>query len=158
MKILFLDHDGVICLPENFGSRRTNRMEFDDFNVKALKVLNKLLKNIPDLEIVVTSDWRLFDDLAGLSYHYKIMGVLKCPYGFTPNLSFKPNYIQLSREYVRAEEIKLYLNTSPEEIEKWVAIDDLNMSPYLNNFVQVEKATGITAKGVYEQLVEYLNY
>lgn len=35
--------------------------------------------------------------------------------------------------------------------------DGVILSPYLENFVQVEKATGITAKGVYEQLVEYLN-
>jgi hypothetical protein len=157
MKALFLDHDGVISLPGNWGSNKTNKLDFDDFSATAVLVLNELIKTVPDLEIIISSDWRLLDDLVGLGYHYKIMGVQKCPYDVTPDSSLKPNCFEKSREYVRAEEIKLYLNLNASVIEKWVAIDDLDMSLYLDNFVHVDKDAGITEKGVYERLVKFLN-
>ena len=61
MKVIFLDHDGVICLSTEWGGRykRQNKWEgrklsmtpmeipmeyrFDNFNKKAIKVLNEIL-------------------------------------------------------------------------------------------------------------------
>ena len=77
MKTIFLDNDGVICLSNNWGGRskkwakyrsknpETNRyiddapveVRFDDFDKKAIKVLNEILEEI-GAEIVVSSDWR----------------------------------------------------------------------------------------------------
>ena len=72
MKVIFLDHDGVICLSNNFGSRHKKQIKvrtkmtqsikelpvdarFDNFNKKAVKVLNEILLKT-DAEIVVSSD------------------------------------------------------------------------------------------------------
>ena len=71
--IIFLDHDGVICLADQFGSRfkKGNRPvhetvamqdlpileRFDNFDRKAVKVLNRILEET-GAEIVVSSDWR----------------------------------------------------------------------------------------------------
>ena len=76
MKVIFLDHDGVICLSNNFGSRHKKQIKvrtkltqsvkdlpvdvrFDNFDKKAIKVLNEILEQT-DAEIVVSSDWRIW--------------------------------------------------------------------------------------------------
>ena len=83
MKILFLDNDGVICLSSNWGSRHKKQKKlgtepifnhknelpveyrFDNFDIKAVKVLNKILEQT-GAEIVVSSDWRLHGTLEEL--------------------------------------------------------------------------------------------
>ena len=75
MKVIFLDHDGVICLSTEWGGRfkkqkkwggrklsMTNgevplEFRFDNFNKKAVKVLNEILEET-GAEIVVSSDWK----------------------------------------------------------------------------------------------------
>jgi len=87
MKILFLDHDGVICLSNNFGSRykkqkKWGRMKmsmtlrevpvefrFDNFDKKAVKVLNEVLTET-NAEIVVSSDWKLHGTLEDMGKYY----------------------------------------------------------------------------------------
>jgi hypothetical protein len=62
MKVIFLDHDGVICLSTEWGSRFKKQKKwggrklsmsnvevpleyrFDNFNKKAVKVLNEILE------------------------------------------------------------------------------------------------------------------
>ncbi len=74
MKVLFLDHDGVICLSTEWGGRFKKQKKwggrkmsmsngevpleyrFDNFNKKAVKVLNEILEET-GAEIVVSSDW-----------------------------------------------------------------------------------------------------
>jgi hypothetical protein len=78
MKILFLDHDGVICLSNNWGGRSKKwakyrsanphsskekkdapvSVRFDDFDKKAIKILNEIIEET-GCEIVVSSDWKL---------------------------------------------------------------------------------------------------
>ncbi len=68
MKVIFLDNDGVICLSNNWGSRLKKQRKlgnkpvfnhelpveyrFDNFDIKAVKVLNKILEQT-GAEIVV---------------------------------------------------------------------------------------------------------
>ena len=71
MKVIFLDHDGVICLSTEWGGRFKKQKEvgrklsqsvaslpvmsrFDNFNKKAIKVLNEILEET-GAEIVVSS-------------------------------------------------------------------------------------------------------
>ena len=46
MRLLFLDHDGVLCLPERYGSRvkKLNKYNADIFDVQCVKILNKISK------------------------------------------------------------------------------------------------------------------
>ena len=100
MKVIFLDNDGVICLSGNWGSRHKkqrklgdkpvfnhkNELEveyrFDNFDVKAIKVLNEILEET-DAEFVVSSDWRYYATLEELGEYYTSQGIIKKPIGVT---------------------------------------------------------------------------
>lgn len=154
MKVIFLDHDGVICLSTEWGGRfkkqkkwggrklsMTNgevplEFRFDNFNKKAVKVLNEILEET-GAEIVVSSDWKRWANLEEMGDYYEQQGIVKKPIAFTPNLGQCTWYIDAypagfmwSREWdleqTRVIEIKQFLHDHPE-ITHWVSIDDLNM-------------------------------
>ena len=150
MKIIFLDNDGVICLSNNWGERAKkwanfkrdnpevefeNRpviCRFDDFDDKAVKVLNEILEET-GAEIVVSSDWRLHANLEELGEYYESQGIIKKPIAVTD--IFKDIFpkewnafrFRAELELERSMEIGHWLENHPE-VTSWVAIDDLNMS------------------------------
>ena len=200
MKIIFLDNDGVICLANNWGSRRkkqekwggkklsmSNReipleYRFDNFDQKAVKVLNEILEET-DAEIVVSSDWRLYATLEELGDYYESQGIIKRPIGVTEvfhftnwrDEGFVPDHEDFpwsrndSREQERHFEIMRYLGNYPS-ITHWVAIDDLHMGINVNtswgktdrewglsNFVWTPRDwEGIKQSGVKEKVLKYL--
>jgi len=151
MKVIFLDHDGVICLSNNWGGRTKKwakyrsenpdsskekkdapvSFRFDDFDTKSVKVLNEILEKT-GAEIVVSSDWKLHATLEELGEYYELHGISKKPRALTPNISTCKdygNYIWSPRwelEMIRTIEIKQYIHDHPE-ITHWVSVDDLNM-------------------------------
>jgi len=102
VKVIFLDNDGVICLSNNWGGRskkwaryrsanpESSRVlsdapvdvRFDNFDTKAVKVLNEILE-LTESEIVVSSDWRFHANLEELGEYYLSQGISKKPIGFT---------------------------------------------------------------------------
>lgn len=151
MKVIFLDHDGVICLSSEWGGRLSKQVKFrkkltasiqsfpidirfDKFNKKAVKVLNEILEKT-DVEIVVSSDWKTFANLKEMGDFYISQGVIKKPIAFTPSLtlctwqddekdfSWDKNF---DLELNRVIEIRQFLIDHPE-ITHWVAVDDLNL-------------------------------
>lgn len=187
MKVIFLDNDGVICLSNNWGGRskkwskyRSENPEsssilkespvfvrFDDFDKKAIKILNEIL-NETGAEIVVSSDWKLHGTLEELGDYYESQGIIKRPIATTPNLyDFDPDTAGLfhwKRWLGRARiiEIKKYLELHPE-ITHWVSVDDLNMSPEYNqgtgleHFVLTPRSSeGIKQSGIKEKIIDYL--
>ena len=197
MKVIFLDHDGVICLSTEWGGRHKKQkefgrkmsqgilempveMRFDNFNKKAVKILNEILEET-GAEIVVSSDWKRWATVEEMGEYYESKGIKKKPIDFTPNLGQCTWYIKAypagfiwSRawelEQTRTIEIKQYLVDHPE-ITHWVSIDDLRMGktgldysvPYehewgLDNFVETPKITeGIKQSGVKEKIIKFLN-
>ena len=194
MKILFLDHDGVICLSTEWGGRFKKQKKwggrklsmsngevpleyrFDNFNKKAVKVLNEILEET-GAEIVVSSDWKLHCNLEEMGEYYESQGIIKKPLSFTPSLddcSWNDDSFPWNRtwnlEQSRTIEIKQYLVDHPE-ITNWVSVDDLNMGKTglyysmefehqwgLDNFVLTEKENeGIKQTGIKEKILEYLN-
>lgn len=153
MKVIFLDHDGVICLSNNWGGRTKKwakyrsenpdsskekkdapvSFRFDDFDTKSVKVLNEILEET-GAEIVVSSDWKLHATLEELGEYYELHGIIKKPIALTPNLGKCTWYNdiiwvwspQWELEMIRVIEIKQYLHDHPE-ITHWVSVDDLNM-------------------------------
>jgi len=153
MKILMLDHDGVICLSNNWGGRKkkwakyrsanpNSRNEikhapveyrFDDFDTKSVKILNEILEET-GAEIVVSSDWKLHATLDELGDYYESQGIIKRPIALTPNLGQCTWYNDMvwvwsprwELEMTRVIEIKQYLHDHPE-VTHWVSVDDLNM-------------------------------
>jgi hypothetical protein len=189
MKTIFLDNDGVICLSNNWGGRskkwakyrsknpETNRyiddapveVRFDDFDKKAIKVLNEILEEI-GAEIVVSSDWRCHATLEELGEYFLSQGILKKPIGFTKLLgqcNQPENYEWLHKwdlEQSRSLEILQYLRDNPE-ITQWVAVDDLDMGKNgeewkdwgLDNFVLTPNSNeGIKQLGIKEKIIKFL--
>jgi hypothetical protein len=201
MKIIFLDNDGVICLANNWGSRlkkqkkwggkklsMSNReipleYRFDNFDQKAVKVLNEILEET-DAEIVVSSDWRLHATLEELGDYYESQGIIKRPFGVTEVFHFSnwrdegfvpdhDDFVWSRSEYREQErhfEIMRYLGNFPS-ITHWVAIDDLHMGihvdastygPFdrewgLENFVWTPRDwEGIKQSGKKEKILKYL--
>jgi hypothetical protein len=192
MKIIFLDHDGVICLSNNWGGRKnkwakyrsTNpdsspmlkdapvQYRFDDFDKKAVKILNEILEETGAV-IVVSSDWILHATLEELGDYYESQGIIKRPIALTPNLGLCTWHQDIAwpwsprweLEMTRVIEIKQYLHDHPE-ITHWVSVDDLNMGKNgedwkdewaIDNFVLTPKSSeGIKQSGVKEKMLKAL--
>jgi hypothetical protein len=192
MKVLFLDHDGVICLSTEWGGRHKKQrdfgrkmsqgvlempveMRFDNFNRKAVKILNEILEET-DAEIVVSSDWKRWATVEEMGEYYESKGIAKKPIAFTPNLKdctvHGDNFIwsrAWDLEQSRSIEIKQYLHDHPE-VTHWVSVDDLRMGksgldysiPYehewgLDNFVETPRSTeGIKQSGIKENVLKFL--
>ena len=188
MKVIFLDHDGVICLSGNWGSRFKKQQKarkklsqdvmsmpvdarFDNFDKKAIKVLNEILEKT-GAEIVVSSDWKVWCSVEEMGDYYEKHGITKRPIDFTGNV------LDLTRvtwhrnwdlEGTRSTEIQDWLKEHPE-VTHWVAIDDLNMAKTglyygmefehewaLDNFVITPKQNeGIKQVGVKEKVLKFL--
>jgi len=154
MKVIFLDHDGVICLSNNWGGRMKKQkkygrklsqgvlempvdVRFDDFDKKAIDTLNEILEET-NAEIVVSSDWKRWATVEEMGEYYESQGIKKKPIDFTPffrdlmkdGKAPKIGEFHYQRfedlEQERHFEILDYLKDHPE-ITHWVAIDDLNM-------------------------------
>lgn len=189
MKVIFLDHDGVICLSSEWGGRRKKQMKwdgiklsmsmgdfpleyrFDNFNQKAIKILNKIIEET-GAEIVTSSDWKRWANLEEMGEYYESQGIAKKPIDLTPNLGQCTWYNdmvwiwspQWDLEMTRVIEIKQYLHDHPE-ITHWVAVDDLDMGKNgegwkdwgLDNFVLTPKgAEGIKQSGIKEKILKFL--
>jgi hypothetical protein len=194
MKVIFLDHDGVICLSTEWGGRHKKQQKvgrkltqsveslpvdarFDNFNKKAIKILNEILEET-NAEIVISSDWKRWATVEEMGEYYESQGVKKKPIGFTKRLNectcYNHQTFQWSSkwelEQERSIEINQYLVDHPE-ITHWVAIDDLNMGiPQthdswgdmvmdwgLSNFVLTPKGSeGIKQSGIKEKVLKFL--
>lgn len=203
MKVIFLDNDGVICLANNWGSRYKKQkgyftkdnprdtywkdkslplsIRFDNFDRKAVKTLNQILKET-GAKIVVSSDWRLHATLEELNEYYREQGIIDGPHYFTEVFHYtdwkEDDFIPaefsfdrtFNREQERYFEIKRWLRDHPE-VTHWVAIDDLHMGVHvenssygahdrdwgLENFVWTPRSNeGIKQSGVKEKLLKFL--
>jgi hypothetical protein len=189
MKVIFLDHDGVICLSSEWGGRRKKQEKwggrklsmsmgdfpleyrFDNFNQKAIKILNKIIEET-GAEIVTSSDWKRWANLEEMGEYYESQGISKKPIALTPNLGQCNWYNdkvwiwspQWDLEMTRVIEIKQYLHDHPE-VTHWVAVDDLDMGKNgeswkdwgLDNFVLTPKGSeGIKQSGIKEKILKFL--
>jgi len=185
MKVIFLDHDGVMCLSSEWGSRQNKKLKYlnrfpnvdlpswikmDNFNDKAVKVLNYILQQT-DAEIVVSSDWKLYCTLEELKEMFTKYGVIKQPIDVTINTPMKYDkryYTEEELSEYRISEIKSWLIFHPE-VTKWVAVDDLNLGEKfdtisgnsnggLKNFVLTPRSSeGIKQSGIKEKIIKFLN-
>ena len=191
MNVIFLDHDGVICLSSEWGGRFKKQRKvgrklsqsilslpiearFDNFNKKAVGVLNEILEET-DAEIVVSSDWKRWANLEEMGLYYESQGIKKKPIGFTKfvNECNLPENFPYSRQFQleqeRHFEILQYLKDNPQ-ITHWVSVDDLNMGKVqkheswgdveldwgLTNFVLTPiNSEGIKQTGIKEKILKF---
>ena len=193
MKCIFLDHDGVICLSTNWGGRTKKwskyrsenpesssdkldapvEVRFDDFDEKAVRILNQILEET-GAEIVVSSDWKRWANVEEMGEYYESKGIIRKPIALTPDLGDctwenedRENWVWSPRwdlEMSRVVEIRQYLHDHPE-ITHWVAIDDLHLGKTdeswknwgLTNFVLTPRSNeGIKQSGIKEKVLKYL--
>jgi len=167
MKVIFLDHDGVIVTSRQFGSRFTKQRHrrkrgqssselsvlhrFDNFDRKAVAILNEILIKT-NAEIVISSDWKKHATLEEMREYYKSQGVVKMPLEYTPSLNDVKNGNNL--EDIRVIEIKQFLESN--DVTSWVCVDDLNLSN-LENFVHCPKVSeGIKQTGIKDKILTFL--
>ena len=170
MKVLFLDHFGVMCLADKHGKESSKKDlpnikemrihgDFDKFDQDAVKVLNLILEKDNEIEIVISSDWKRWCNLERMREFYKNSGIIKKPLDFT-NFFEKIPYINNNSEQIkslqhqRSIEIIDWLNNHLY-VEKWVAVDDMYLSE-LQNFVWITKTDeGVTQKGIKDKILKY---
>lgn len=150
MKILFLDHQGVIHLEKAIWSDR--KPVLLDFDQEAVNILNEIIREV-DCEIVISSDWKTWVDLPEMQSFYTRQGIIKPPIDYTP--ATKANSSD-NIAYLRAREIREWLD-SKEDISSWIAVDDLDMREYLSNFVWIEDIErGLKVRSVKDSILNYL--
>jgi hypothetical protein len=186
MKVIFLDHDGVICLSNNWGNRFKKQKDwggrklsmttlempveyrFDNFDEKAVNVLNEILEET-GAEIVVSSDWKRWATVEEMGEYYESKGIIKKPIAFTDSILYDdyedfPWHRKCELEQTRSLEIAQYLGLNTV-ITHWVAIDDLDMSLKserdkewgLKNFVLTPiDNEGIKQTGIKDKILNFL--
>ena len=186
MKVIFLDHDGVICLSNNWGNRFKKQKDwggrklsmttlempveyrFDNFDEKAVNVLNEILEET-GAEIVVSSDWKRWATVEEMGEYYESKGIIRKPIAFTDSILYDdygnfPWHRNWELEQTRSLEIAQYLGLNTV-ITHWVVIDDLNMSLQsegdkewgLKNFVLTPiNNEGIKQTGIKDKILNFL--
>ena len=160
MKILFLDHYGVLCLSKQAITRTELSMPdsdefndvdvFDNFDKDAVDILNNII-GVTGAEIVISSDWKQHTTLNGMCEFYQKQGIKKLPIDYTAWLPGATTYHEQ-----RATEIVAWLEQHPETTQ-WAAIDDLYMGTWLTNFVWTKNVhVGINDPTVQQQLLDIL--
>ena len=86
---------------------------------------------------------------------YAGQGIIKAPIGYTPYYAPKSGMPQ-DLAQSRSEEIKSWLADS-QGVSAWVAVDDLDMRPYLESFAFAEDvAKGIKSAELVNIIISHL--
>lgn len=154
---IFLDIDGVLATSNQYNTNRKKWHETYNcyrFDEKCVKVFNSILDNINDYVIILSSDWGKQYSLEAMNEIFKWNAVNAVVTDITSNLwgvKFK-SVAQL--EDCRADEILKYVHE--HQIENWLAIDDLDLSPWIdeNHFVRTPRANeGIKQSGIRDKIL-----
>jgi hypothetical protein len=113
--------------------------------------LNEILK-LTDADIVLTSDWRIHYSLQTLDNIFKFNKVIKSPIDITD--VFPSSFQDMEKN--RAHEIDIYIQK--HNIELYVIIDDLDLSPYVpkNKFIMTIEREGIKQSNIKEKILKIL--
>lgn len=152
-KVVFLDIDGPLATDDcflvtefKFGKR------IYKWNPLCVAVLNEVIKETGAV-IVLSSDWRRYFTTEDLDGIFKWNNVIVSPVAITDTDKYK---MSSSLELDRIHQIGRFLEKNT--IKNWVAVDDLNLkSDIVTNFVQVGGEEGISANGIKEKLILFLN-
>jgi len=156
---IFLDIDGVLTTSYQQHMIRKNwhpdynRYGFDE---KCVKVFNEIIEKTNPI-IILSSDWKDDYSMEVLNRIFKINGVNAVVTDITPNLwGVKFKTLQELDE-CRATEILDYVKE--HQIENYIAIDDLDLSPWIDykHFVRTLRANeGIKQTEVRDRILNIL--
>lgn len=133
--ILFADFDGVLHSDPCFRDERL---------FCKLPLLEAVIRDLPHVEIVVSSTWRLTRSLRDLQKLFS-PDISSRVIGVTPHFSTfdPPSDLAL---YPRHAEINTWLRKNSQPWINWVAVDDKSywFKPFLKNLVICDSNTGLT--------------
>jgi hypothetical protein len=157
---MFLDIDGVLATTMQYCTNRKKWHPMYDcykFDETCVKVFNQLIEKLKPI-IVLSSDWKLRYSLIQLNEIFEWNGVIAKISGITPDFWGNLYKSLQELEECRAAEILAYINE--HKIEKYVVIDDLDLSPWFpNNFVRTPKSNeGIKQSGIKDKILNKLNF
>lgn len=154
---IFIDIDDVLALEEQFNSKKRHEdWNCYGFDKKCVKVFNAIVEET-DAMLVLSSDWKYHYDLATMNNIFEWCGVKKSLDAFTCSFYGTKFFNLNDLEACRAEEINQYVELNG--ITCWVAIDDLDLSPYIedNNFVICPRAfEGLKQCGIKQKIINRL--
>lgn len=159
----FLDIDGVLATVKQYNLTQQSKSwihgsyENGDgvypFDNKCVEVLNEICW-LFDVDIVISSDWRVNNTLEQLQELFKINGVVCSPIDITPVWPTSMSWLEKNR----AGEILRYVKEY--NVEQWLAIDDLDLFYFLpeDNFVLCKSEwEGIKQSGLKDKIYKKLN-
>lgn len=148
MKVLFLDVDGVLCLGNPWRYLEES----------CVLALRHIMEQVPDLALVLSSDWRKEELLEDQLGHALEQYGIPRPEFATP--IFRQSKIDWSRYQgmkpstrgaLRTEEIIHWLQENP--VENFVAVDDTPL--YVPGFFQTHPHQGLTLE-LANEIIGYL--
>lgn len=142
MRVIFLDFDGVMnSIGSMIYNNRLNLLGLtttpthESFDPVASSNLQYILEELPDVQVVVSSTWRKYKNLAALQKIFEINNILADRMiGTTP----------VTEEGYRGKEIESYLKDHPEITNFVIIDDDSDMQPYMHMLVQTNASNGLT--------------
>ena len=158
---IFLDIDGVLSLDFDEHEYSNQKKWFEKmtarcpFNKKAVMKFNEICAAVDPI-IILSSDWKDHYGLELMNEFFEWNGLTHKITDYTSTL-WGISFFNLQQlEECRAGEINLYVRE--RELTNWVAIDDLNLSPWIcNNFVHTPRGNeGIKQSGVKDKILSIL--
>jgi len=154
---IFLDLDDVMVTE---GQRKMENLhpkyQRYAFDPMCVKVLNRII-TLRNPQIILSSDWKdqlSLENINEMFNEYKV----QIPVADKTTNLWKTKYTSFQQlEECRAAEILFY--TMENKLTNWVAIDDLNLLPWLpNNFVRCTNTyEGLRQDGIIEKILNILN-
>lgn len=133
--ILFLDIDGVLHPEPSYR---------EDHLFCHLPRLEKILRDFPSVEIVISSTWRETRTIEELRALFS-EDIGKRIVGVTPFWQDLPELFDVVGNYRRQVEVEGWLRQSNRIWESWTALDDRRywFRPFLKNLVWCDSAIGL---------------
>lgn len=161
-KILFLDFDGVLNCWQSFFMKKENPRDLDDlpigleslisnFDERNVWCLKYIVKNVPGIEIVISSSWRNSFPLDEIK---KALGY----FGLDPSviIGVTPNVLRFSGG-TRGEEIRTWMedNLNGEEVS-FIILDDYCVGDFEDNFLKTDQMNGLVFSDAV-RVIKHLN-
>jgi hypothetical protein len=154
--IIFLDIDGVLATVKQYnispnGKSWLRKYDVYPFDKKCVKVLNTILEKT-DADMIISSDWRINYSMDELCDIFTINGIIKTPVGSTPIYPTSMSNYEKNRSGEILECVRV------NKIEHWIAIDDIDLSYWLNDhfFFCKSEWEGIKQSELKQKIINYL--
>jgi hypothetical protein len=154
--IIFIDIDSVLVTTrQHFSKKLHPKYMTCPFDSKCVKVLNEIIEKTNPI-IILSSDWKLNFKLAELNEIFNDNGVNSIITDITPD--FWGTQFKSIQEIDTCRGFEILKYVHQRQIEKYVAVDDLDLRPWLvDHFVRCTHATeGIKQSGVKEKILKIL--